>query len=72
MKTEKELEEHVRAQEPCLMQPQLVQWVPRDKVEALKDRKKACQSQNEEERWNYVYGLLFPEDLSLPSPCESP
>lgn len=71
MKTEKELETHARAQEPCVVQSQLIQWVPRDIVEVLKDRKKGRSSQTEEERWKYIYGLLFPEDLSLPSPCES-
>jgi hypothetical protein len=72
MRTEKELEKHVRGQEHCLVQPQLVHWVPRAKVEVLKNRKKACQGQSEEERWKYVYGILFPEDPSLPSPCKFP
>jgi hypothetical protein len=70
MKTEKDFEEHVRAQTPCLVQPQLVKWVPREKIKMLKDRKKVLAGQTEEERWKCIYGTLFPEDVILPSACE--
>ena len=72
MKTEKELEKHVRSQVPCLVQPQLVQWVPRDVMEILKDRKKALRGGTEEERWKQVYATLFPEDVNIPSARKSP
>lgn len=72
MKTEKELEKHARAQEVCSVKPQLVQWVPREKAQILKDCKQVLKGQSEEERWKYIYGILFPEDLSLPSPCKGP
>jgi hypothetical protein len=70
MKTERALEEHVRAQSPCLVRPQIVKWVPREKVGILKDRKKVFTGQTEEERWKCIYGILFPDDPIFPSPCE--
>jgi hypothetical protein len=70
MKTEKDLEEHVRAQSPCLVRPQIVKWIPREKVGILKDRRKVFTGQTEEERWKCIYGILFPDDPILPSPCE--
>src|SRR3954454_13329589 len=69
VKTEVDLKEHVRTQAPCLIQPQLVEWVSREKVRILKDRKKVLSGKTEEERWNGVYGILFPDDLFLPSSC---
>jgi hypothetical protein len=72
VKTEKELEKHSRAQEVCSVKPRLVQWVPREKEQILKDRKQVLKGQSEEERWKYIYGILFPEDLSLPSACRDP
>src|SRR2546423_2138876 len=70
MKPEKDLEEHIRAQSPCLVRPQIVKWVPREKVGILKDRKKVFAGQTEEERWKCIYGILFPDDPILPRPCE--
>jgi hypothetical protein len=72
-KTAKELEEHARVPVPCSVQPQVVAWMSHDKYDKLKDRKnKYHLSQSEEERWMRVYAVLFPEDLSPPSACESP
>ena len=68
MKTEQELQDHSRAAVSCVVLPQLVQWVPRDKIEVLKDRKKALSGKDEEERWKSVYGILFPNDSVIPSP----
>jgi hypothetical protein len=72
LKTEKDLADHVRKQTPCEVRPQLVEWIPREKIKVLKDRKKALLGQSERERWEYVYRILFPEEPSLPSPCKSP
>jgi hypothetical protein len=54
------------------MQPQLVEWISREKIKVLKDRKKALLGQSERERWEYVYKVLFPEEPNLPSPCKFP
>src|ERR1700733_11000508 len=41
LKTEKDLADHVRKQTPCEVRPQLVEWIPREKIKVLKDRKNA-------------------------------
>lgn len=72
LKTEKDLADHVRRETPCEVQPQLVEWIPREKIKVLKDRKKAPLGQSKRERWEYVYKVLFPEEPNLPSPCKFP
>jgi hypothetical protein len=39
-------------------------------VEKLRSRKKAYKGQTEEERWEEIYKLLFPDEIA-PSPCGS-
>jgi hypothetical protein len=71
-KTKKDLTEHIRKQSPCEMQPQLVKWISPEEIKSLKDHERAPKGQSKGERWEYIYGILFPEELNIPSPCKSP
>jgi hypothetical protein len=71
MKTEAELGEHARADLQCRILPQPLRWIPREVVTKLKDRKKAFSGQTDEDTWRYIYGLLFPDSVHIPSPCKS-
>src|SRR4051794_33183238 len=71
MKTEAELGEHARADVQCQTLPQPLKWIPREVVTKLKDRKKAFAGQTDEDMWRYIYGLLFPDSVHIPSPCKS-
>jgi hypothetical protein len=44
----------------------------KSQVEKLKDRKNMFQAGSEEEKWNIVYEILFPDVAlkTLPSPCK--
>jgi hypothetical protein len=70
MKTEAELGEHTQANSQCQILPQPLRWIPREVVTKLKNRKKAFAGQTDEETWRYIYGLLFPDSVHIPSPCK--
>ena len=71
MKTEAELREHARAESQCDILPQSLRWIPREVYQKLKDRKKSFAGQTDEDTWQYIFGLIFPDCAIVPSPCKS-
>ena len=49
---------------------------PRQRIEGLtSEQKKLLQTRDrssEEERWNTMYKICFPNDTAIPSPCKTP
>ena len=71
MKTEAALGEHARASSQCSILPQPFRWIPREVHEKLKNRKKAFAGQTDEDTWRYIFGLIFPDSATIPSPRKS-
>ena len=71
MKTEAALGEHARSITRCDILPQPLRWIPREVYEKLKDRKRAFAGQTDIDTWRYIFGLIFPDYPTIPSPCKS-
>ncbi|KAM5368024.1 hypothetical protein ACJZ2D_009738 [Fusarium nematophilum] len=69
--TEPKYRDHVRRQEACSTraQPLAKEGINKEQAELLKKRKKNSSAKTEEDRWNEVYKILFPNE-AVPSPCE--
>ena len=70
MQTEAALTEHTRTDPLCDVLPQSLRWMPREVAQRLKNRKKPFAGQADEDMWRYIFGLLFPDSVDVPSPCK--
>jgi hypothetical protein len=64
---------HSRSLEVCNLQVMESQeGLNKSQVEKLKHRKSMFQASCEQEKWNIVYEILFPDTVSgtIPTPCE--
>jgi hypothetical protein len=74
-RTERDLNSHLRADVVCQVQPRSVDcdspWLDKDVLWQLRSRNK--RGSTEEEKWAYIYGIVFPDTNKdrIPSPCES-
>jgi hypothetical protein len=67
-----EVDQHLKQPKGCeLVEIDQADGVTSEIVERLRSRKKAYKGQTEEERWEEIYKLLFPDEIA-PSPCGSP
>ena len=67
------LSAHRRMETPCtLAVGELQAEIDQAQFEALRCRKRVHGKRDitENEKWNRVYTILFPDDRSIPSPCE--
>lgn len=62
--------QHCQAQETCKVgeSPSIMGFLDENKMRLLKQRGKTTAS--ESEKWFSMYRILFPNETSLPSPCE--
>jgi hypothetical protein len=68
------LKEHSRRVDHCTVRdPISMEGFDADQGLALKDRKPMYRAGSEEQKWRYVYRILFPNtaDDDIPSPCRS-
>ena len=66
---EDELKKHVLEVKGCeVKEGQPVEGITSDIEKQLKSRKKIHRDQSEAERWQEIYGILFPME-EVPSPC---
>ena len=66
--TEDELTSHRRGSLACdLKEPQPLEGLTNEQTLLLKPRDRS--SKSDEERWNVIYKICFPDDEMIPSPC---
>jgi hypothetical protein len=69
---QQEVNQHLKEPKGCeLVEIDQADGLTGEIVERLRSRKKAYKGQTEEERWEEIYKLLFPDEIT-PSPCGSP
>jgi len=67
---QEKLNQHLKIPKGCeLKECDQADGVTSEVVEKLRCRKKAHKSQTEEDRWEEIYRLLFPDEI-VPSPCK--
>lgn len=62
------LRNHQRQPEPCKAEPKDPDWISQEQVNMLRNQRNRSASQ--EEKWRDMYNILFPEEESIPNPCE--
>ena len=67
--TRERFQEHIRQRDLCtLADPSAREAI--SKVQELQLRKRGKRTVSDEEKWNEMYMILFPDDIEIPSPCK--
>jgi hypothetical protein len=71
-KDQQEVNQHLKEPKACeLVEIDQVDGVTSDMMERLRCKKKVHKGQTEDEKWEEIYKLLFPNEIA-PSPCKWP